>query len=225
MMTVIASAVAAALLFLLYRDFKRRSEVVREEPVRLFSAVMPLLENATFHPGEAAGTHRLEGSYRGHAVSVRTVADTLALRKLPSLWLMATLTRAQPFTGTFDLMMRPGGPTTFSNFDFLPHTVPNPDSFPEDAVLRSDDSAAMLPPEFAAAHVPDMFSDARMKELLVTPKGLRLVRQLAEGDRARYGVFRQAEFGSVVIDPQLLCGMLDKLIALQDDIDRMRTRP
>ncbi len=70
-----------------------------------------------------------------------------------------------------------------------------------------------------------MFSDPRMKELLVTPKGLRLVRQLAEGDRARYGVFRQADFGNAMIDPQLLRGMLDKLIALQDDIDRMRTKP
>lgn len=224
-MTFVATAVAVLLLYLLYRDFQRRRAAVRDEPARLFSAVTPLLTDAKLRPSEAAGMHRLEGTYRGHTVSIRTVADTLALRKLPSLWLMVTLVRPQPFTATFDLMMRPAGPTTFSNFDFLPHSIATPAGFPEDAVLRSDDPAAMLPLEIAVAHVPSLFADLRMKELLVAPNGLRLVRLLAEGDRARYGVFRQADFGGVTIEPQLLRGMLDKLIALQEDIDRTGKAP
>lgn len=219
-MTLVATAVAIVLLYLLFRDFQRRRAAVREEPGKLFAAIIPMLEGATLHAGEAAGMHRLEGSYQGHTVSVRTVADTLALRKLPSLWLMVTLVREQPFAGTFDLMMRPAGPTTFSNFDFLPQTIATPPGFPEDAMLRSDDPANMLPLAVAAAHVPALFADPRMKELLVTPRGIRLVRQMAEGDRARYGVFRQADFGGAAVDPHLLRGMLDSLIALQHDIDR-----
>lgn len=219
---LLATALAVVLLALLYRDFRRRQAAVREEPERLFSSVRGVLEETTLHAGEAAGMHRLEGRYRGHAVSLRTVADTLALRKLPSLWLMVTLPRTQPFAGTFDLMLRPAGQTTFSHFDFLPQTVPLPPGYPEEAVLRSDNPATMLPVEAALPHLKRIFADRQMKELLVTPKGLRLVRQLAEGDRARYGVFRQAEFGGVEIDATLLRHMLDMLITLQEDIDRMR---
>lgn len=222
LMNALAAVLAAALIALLVRDYRRRRAAVRDEPQRLFAEVIPLLEGATLHAGEAAGMHRVEGIYRCHTVSVRTVADTLALRKLPSLWLMVTLPRAQPFTGTFDLMMRPAAASTFSNFDFLPHTVASPATFPEEAVLRSDDPAQMMPAALAEPHVRRAFADLRMKELLVSPKGIRLVRQLAEGDRARYGVFRQADFGDTTIDPALLRGMLDKLIALQEDIDNAR---
>ena len=40
----------------------------------------------------------------------------------------------------------------------------------------------------------DVFQNGRGKEFLISPKGLRIVVQLAEGDRARYGVFREANF-------------------------------
>ncbi len=43
-----------------------------------------------------------------------------------------------------------------------------------------------------------------MKELLVSRKGIRMVIQIAEADRARYGVFRQAAFGDVGMNPELL---------------------
>lgn len=48
--------------------------------------------------------------------------------------------------------------------------------------------------------------------------GARLVWQLAEADRARYGVFRQAEFGEVEVDPELVRGLLDRLIAVRKTI-------
>jgi hypothetical protein len=53
------------------------------------------------------------------------------------------------------------------------------------------------------------------KELLITPKGLRMVVQMAEADRARYGVFRQADFGEVTLEAALLRDILDRLIALR----------
>ena len=46
-----------------------------------------------------------------------------------------------------------------------------------------------------------LFADGRAKELLVTPNGVRFVWLLAEADRARYGVFRQAEFGDAALHP------------------------
>jgi hypothetical protein len=41
---------------------------------------------------------------------------------------------------------------------------------------------------------------------------------LAEAERARYGVLRQAEFGEVQIEGQLAREILDRLIAIRKDI-------
>ena len=54
-----------------------------------------------------------------------------------------------------------------------------------------------------------------MKELLISPRGLRLVLQMAEADRARYGVFRQADFGEAVLEASMLQDMLVQLAAIR----------
>ena len=43
--------------------------------------------------------------------------------------------------------------------------------------------------------------------------------RMAEGDRARYGVFRQADFGEARVDPVLLKDICDRLVALRTDIE------
>lgn len=65
-----------------------------------------------------------------------------------------------------------------------------------------------------------MFADPHAKELLITPKGVRIVWQLAEAERGRYGVFRQVEFGEVRLAPDLLRAILDRLIAIEQAIIR-----
>ena len=113
--------------------------------------------------------------------------------------------------------MRPAGPTTFSNFDFLPAVIRTPPDFPAGAVIRTDDPDH-IPPGFLIEPHLRVFDDPRAKELLISPKGVRLVWQIAEADRARYGVFRQAEFGDVVLQPERVGGLLDRLIALRQSI-------
>jgi hypothetical protein len=163
------------------------------------------------------GSHRLVGRYQGLPVQAQTIIDTLSVRKLPSLWLMVTIPDPLPLKATFDLMMRPSGPTTFSNFDDLPATIERPADFPEHAVLRTDDPDHILPNHVIAPHLTP-FSGTQAKELLITPKGLRMVIQLGEAERARYGVFRQAEFGETKLGAALFRDILDGLLALRADI-------
>ena len=155
--------------------------------------------------------------YRDLPVQVQTVTDTLNVRKLPSLWLMVTIAAPLPVTSTFDLMMRPAGPTTFSNFDHLPVTIERPPDFPEQAVIRTDDPGHLLPPHVVAPHLEPFFG-GRAKELLITPNGIRMVFLIGEADRVRYGVFRQAEFGDAVVEANMLTDSLDRLIALRTAI-------
>lgn len=215
--TVIGIALALLLAGLLVRNLMRGTAARKAEPQRLFAEALPVLEDAEATAGETAGTFILTGRYRGLDLRVTVVADTLALRKLPSLWLMVTIPMPLPIKATLDLMMRPASVTSFSNFDHLPFTIETPEGFPEQMVIRSDVPDMALPLDLVARHVAPL-SQPRGKELLITPKGLRLVMQMAEADRARYGVFRQADFGGAVVDPEVLREAVERLMDLRRDI-------
>jgi hypothetical protein len=104
----------------------------------------------------------------------------------------------------------------------LPSAIPYPDGFPHEAVVKTDNPSAMLPPHVVAPHL-ELFEGPRAKELLISPNGLRLVWLMAEADKARYGVLRQAAFDDPVLEADLLRELLDRLLALrQDIIDRDR---
>jgi len=211
---VCAALIVAALL---WRRWIRDQAARRAAPQRLFGRLLPLIEDAAFESNGSVGYPRLHGRYVGEPVQFWPVVDTLALRRLPALWLMVTVQSPLPVAAKLDFMMRPAGPTTFSNFDLLPHTLALPGGCPEGGVLRTDDAARAPPASWLAGHL-DIFEQTRAKELLVTPQGLRLVWLLAEADRARYGVFRQAEFGNVEIDPAQVEDLLQRLLRLRDAI-------
>lgn len=200
---------------LAYASRARAARAEREDG----SAVASVVDEAEPVVTGTAGVLAWTGSWHGQSVRITTVVDTLATRKLPTRWLMVSLMEKVAIPCTFDMMMRPAGPTTFSNFDLLPHTLPPPPGFPDGAVLRTDRRGATFPLARIANHL-DIFADGRAKELLITPNGLRIVWLLAEADRARYGVFRQAEFGDVRIDPDLLSALLTAARALREAINR-----
>ncbi len=166
-----------------------------------------------------AGVVTFAGKWRGRPVQLRTIVDTLATRKLPALWLSVTVSGETRIPATFDMMMRPASVTTFSNFDFLQHTLDTPANFPEGAVIRTESPGVDLPLELIARHL-GVFEDGRAKELLITRNGVRLVWLLAEADRARYGVFRQAEFSGARIDPNTVAALLAALSGLRVAINR-----
>ncbi|QKC99857.1 hypothetical protein EB231_27205 [Mesorhizobium sp. NZP2298] len=166
-----------------------------------------------------AGVLTWEGSWNGQRVQIRTIVDTLATRKLPARWLSASITEKVAVPGTFDMMMRPGSPTTFSNFDHLDHTLPKSSALPAEAVVRTDRKGVRFPQEIIADHL-GIFSEGRAKELLITPNGVRIVWLLAEAERARYGVFRQAEFGDATLDPTQIERLLESASTLRDAINR-----
>ncbi len=214
---IIGAIVTAGLVALLFWQYLREGAKRAEQGRVLFEPVFSLFENPDVQRGTTAGVWTLVGRYRDHDFQLKTVVDTLATRKLPSLWLMVTLPEPQPVLETTDMMMRAAGVTSFSNFDFLPHTLSLPQGFPEQATLRSD---AATPSDVLSivSHHLEIFYHGRGKEFLISPKGLRIVMQLAEGDRARYGVFREANFGGSSIDVDVASQIMDTLVNLRNDI-------
>jgi hypothetical protein len=212
--TILGLAAAIGLAIHFFAKLRREAKKRVNAPDLFFASIKPLIEDAHYEGGDVAGYPQLVGHYRDLAVRLHPVIDTLAIRKLPSLWLLVTIPETLPLKATFDLMMRPAGPTTFSNFDLLPVTLEQAPDLPLHAIVRTDDPQHVLPHHVVAPHL-DIFADPRAKELLITPKGLRLVWQVAEADRVRYGVFRQAEFGEVALDAQMVRNLLDRLVALR----------
>lgn len=165
----------------------------------------------------ATGFPRLAGSYRGHEFDLQVVPDTLNFRKLPALWVLVTLTEPQKVSGSFDLMMRPRGVETFSNFARLPVQIDIPPGFPADCAIRCDDAQAVPPPELVRRHL-ELVAGTRGKELVIAAKGLRAVFLAEEAQRGSYLLFRDSEMGLSPLDPALLRPVLDGLLALADDL-------
>lgn len=67
--------------------------------------------------------------------------------------------------------------------------------------------------------VAKLFSDHRIKQLLITESGLRAVYQLSQPEKSRYLVFRMAEFVEMTVNPDFLRELMDEMHNLRDNID------
>jgi hypothetical protein len=164
----------------------------------------------------------LVGTYRGVEVRLEPIVDDMAWRKLPSLWLKTTIIKPHAYAGIFDLLIRPRGAEFYSPSGDLKHHLPLPAEWPRDALLCTDDPATMPPLGLLNKHI-GVFDDPQMKELVITPRGVRLVRQIWQGKRAHYAVLRQVEFEEKMLDRDLLASLLESAFAISGDLSS-RTR-
>ena len=159
------------------------------------------------------GFARLNGRYHGQLFDLQVVPDTLTFRKLPSLWLMVTLPQPQPLRTTTDFMRRPTGAEVFSYFGALPVQIGTPPGFPADTAVRTD-KPDDLPDDQLLSPIRAAFFSDRVKEVLVGPRGIRIVWLAEEGDRSRYLIFRDAELGMVPLPDGVLRPLLDHCSAI-----------
>ncbi len=181
-----------------------------------FHAIAPLFDR-TVTRIEPTGFPRMTGQLGPHAFDLQALPDSLTFRKLPALWIMVSLPEPLPVRATLDIMARPNGHEQFSRFAELPVSLPCPAFLPEGTGVRTDDAAHVPGEDLIKAHA-GVFEDPRVKELLVSPKGLRLVLLGDEAERGRYLIFRDAEVGLDPLSPDLLSPLLQRLVALRHDL-------
>lgn len=167
------------------------------------------------------GFPRMAGTADGVRWDVQLVSDALGVRKLPALWLLVSLPAPMPVAGTLHLMLRPTGGEGFSRFRDLPVQVALPAGFPADAALRTEGGAmpdpALLLPVLA-------LGQDRVKEVIVSPKGLRVTLLADEADRKNYLIMRQTDLGQHAVEPALLREAMDRLLALRGALMDQTTR-
>jgi hypothetical protein len=181
-----------------------------------FDALKPLFD-AIETRLQPTGFPRMTGRKNGVGFDLQVIPDTLAFRKLPALWVLITLPEALPLQATLDLMARPVGNEPFSRFDLLSQSLATPPDLPTEVVIRTDDAGRIPPADLIARHA-DLFADPCVKELVLAPKGLRIVILAEEADRGRYLLFRDAEMGMTPLDPKLVAPFLDRLRNLREDV-------
>lgn len=211
-----ALAVLALMLAVLVVLHLRSRQTLRRRRGALFDKCLGLFESYRLK-GDGVSFPTLEGRYRGLDVKLEPIVDHIALRKLPSLWLLVNVRGRVRYRGVLDFLVRPLNVEFFSPSATLEYRLPVPSGWPQDAWLRSDRPAEMPPLERIEPHI-GFFEDRKAKELLVTPRGVRLVYQAREGVRAHYAVLRQVEFVDPELSPALVSGLLDRAAALYEDL-------
>lgn len=165
----------------------------------------------------SAGFPRLAGRQGAWEFDLQAVPDTLTFRKLPALWVLVTLPSPLPLGATLDVMIRPTGTEPFSHFHTLPEQIAVPAGFPEDCAIRTDNPDALLPEAVLRQHL-GLFDDARVKELVISPKGLRISFLAEEANRGRYLIFRDAELGRTPLPAARVQPFFGALLDLHADI-------
>ena len=194
----------------------RQSAARKANRAGYFGAVAALFGSVRLRI-EPSGFARMSGVRDGLRYDLQAIPDSLSYRKLPALWVMLTLTEPTPLRTTLDVMIRPTLREPFSNFRQRPDEVALPPGFPADCALRCDD-ADVLPPIDLLARYGFVFADPAVKELVMSPNGLRIVILAEEADRSGYLLFRDAEIGQTPFPAHRLTPLLAGLQELRQDI-------
>jgi hypothetical protein len=206
------AALGAWLALRLVRETRARAQA----RASYFSGVKPLFDGGETRL-QPTGFPRMTGRRAGLSFDLQAIPDTLTFRKLPALWVLVTLPEPLPLDATLDLMARPSGNEPFTKFATLPQSLPTPPELPKEVAIRSDDATRIPASDLIARH-SDLFTDPRVKELVLSPKGLRIVILAEEADRGRFLIFREAEMGRTPLPPARLEPLLDRLAALRKDV-------
>lgn len=209
-------ALTLAFITVLWLMHRRHRATVKRARTSFFDDCLPLFDSYRVTQDDI-DFPVLAGRYRGYSVRLQPIVDHVAVRKLPSLWLLVTVQGDIPYEGVFDFLARPLNTEFYSPSASLGAAVEIPPGWPQHAAIRSDAPGRMPPMDLLRPHIA-LFDDPKMKELLVTPRGVRLVYQANEAARAHYLVLRQAQFEDIVIPAGLVRRLLESAIAVHQTL-------
>ena len=218
-MSVAGIALAMAFAVVLVVLNRREREAFRAQRRKLFDGCAALFDHATLTQDDVAFPV-LTGSYRKHSVRIEPLVDQVVFRQVPSLWLVVSVRQDLPVAGTFDLLARRANVEFWSQAGALPLRVPLPRDWPGHTSIKADREASELPLDVLDPHVRELFSDPRSKELVVMPRGVRIVYQVQAADRSEYLVLRRATFHGAQVSVALLESLLERATTVCADLMR-----
>ncbi|ODA67504.1 hypothetical protein A7A08_01537 [Methyloligella halotolerans] len=175
--------------------------------------------------GEVRGRYQqdgfpvLTGQYAGKDAVLRATVDTLIPRKLPSLWLEVSILTPIPYTARLSYLLRPVNTEFFSPSSRLARRLDIPADWPQEAaMLRTDEEGTVPSLKALAGPLRQLCADRRVKEVVVTPRGVRIIYLADEGERGTYLLLRQARFDPEPIDGALARSLLESALGLAETL-------
>jgi hypothetical protein len=211
MLSYAVALVGVALLVMLYQRDRRH---LRAQRAKFFDLCLNLFQ-AYRITQDGPVYPLLSGRYRDRQVRLAPLTDNMAWRKVPVLWLKVTVLQPNSYQGILDFLVRPGGVEVYSPSDELHHHLPLPEGWPEQALLCTDDPSAIPPLELITPHM-GVFADVYMKELVITSRGVRLMRMIWQAKRLQYMVLREVSFEEIYLDSAIAKTLLDSAIDIAD---------
>ncbi|MCU0954154.1 MAG: hypothetical protein MUC37_05970 [Hyphomicrobium sp.] len=189
------TAFVALIAILAVRDHRRTIATRRQ----LLDACRGVIDDERWTSGDD-GFPALEGRAYGRAVVAKLIPDTMVVRRLPQLWLSVTMKHRIPDAPSISILARFTGNEFYASTLDLPHRIDPPIGFPLDVLIRGDGARASRLCHDLAPMLAKVLADERVKEIILAPNGVRIVRQAAEGRRGEHLLLRQAVFDDCKID-------------------------
>ncbi len=216
-MRIDAVILGATFVLILWGMNRRARRMIRSKRGAIFDDCLSLFSEVNVTQDEV-NYPVLRARYKGMDVKIEALVDHLAVRKIPALWLLVSLKFPIPYSGTLDYLVRPQNTEFYSPSASLCNTLDIPHDWPQHATLRTNNFDDIPPLDVVGRFVRRMFKDPNCKEMLITPKGVRIVYLVDQALRSHYMVLRQLVFEHDRLDFKLVKQLIDALIRLIDDL-------
>jgi hypothetical protein len=193
---------------------KRDHDLARAAREHLLDGCASLLDRAAVTIA-GDGFPRLSGRQGATNVDVRLLSDTKTMRRLPQLWLQVTVMEPLPNVTDLAILVRPSGYEFYSLTAGLHHVIEVPPSFPAELIVRGEDAASERLFSKLQGALAAILTDPKVKEVAVTRRGLRIVRQAAEGRRGEHLLLRQAVFDDAAVQRETIADLLAAIATLR----------
>lgn len=213
-------AILIALVVLMVGKYQR--DAARKTLARssVFDDCKTLLQRAQISQ-DKANLPVLQGSYAGYQVALSVVEDTLGWRKLPPLWLLVKISANKPSVGSMDLIVRPANNEFYSPSWQWDGNLSIPPNWPQHAIIKYQQQP--VDTALLTQHVPALFADNKMKELLITPNTLRLTYMAKQADRGEYLIMRNAVYDAAPIGKDGVEALIIQAIAIRQTLENAAT--
>jgi hypothetical protein len=223
-MTVLPLLAALIALVLFGWLMQREKAAQRGRRGRLLADCVPLFDTAALTEG-GDGFPKLAGTIGERRIRIEFVPDSMTIRRLPQLWMVLTILDPLPVHTAVGALVRPSGAEFYALTPALAQRLEPPPPFPSEVLLRASGPDAPSLLLRVAEPMARLLADPKLKEIAVTPKGLRAVYQVVEGRRGQHLLLRQCDFGDDKVTPVTLIHLLDGLDAVAVALRPERTRP
>jgi hypothetical protein len=170
---------------------------------------------------DGIGYPSLRGRWNGHWVKLDLVVDTLAMRQLPTLWMLVSVLRPLPVRTPIDITLRPRSSDIVSAGTAFAYEHAPPPGWPEDVRVTTPEPA--LPPLEVLDESVELLEQPTTKGLLIAPGGVRIVHELARGAIGQYRVVRRPKF-AFAVEPERVTALLRAADAVADRVDDVGSR-